>query len=432
MKPPVEWSPKQLALAVYAHLYAIADLGMPLGEILRLAGLSMGQWTTRITLDFPTQDGASKYMPRVDRWHEEYTRLKQMPRDELKQVCTTYLEKMRVRKGLSSSESSAQPRVAILDDYDRLASTSPAIAELHRFADVRIFHEGLAAAYLPLALAGCSAVIPIRERTRFTEAVLASLPDLRHLAQTGSGVAHIDVNAATRLGIAVSVTPGGSAQSVAELTLGLLLALVHRVGEGDRAIRRGEWPPLLGSEVGGKTLGLIGLGEIGKEVAVRARAFGMRLLAWSPNLTPERAQPHGAHAVSLDELITQSDFLSVHIRLSDQTRGLISYDRLRQAKPGLILINTSRGPITPEPDVLRALKDGTLGGAALDVFDEEPLPAGHPFMTLPNVILTPHVGWTTKETYKRFFAGAVGNLRAFYNGTPEHVLNPDAGQRRPL
>ncbi|MDB4896026.1 MAG: hypothetical protein JWN15_2288 [Firmicutes bacterium] len=275
-------------------------------------------------------------------------------------------------------------------------------------------------------------MIPIRERTRFTAELLAALPDLRHLAQTGQGVAHIDVKAATQLGIAVSVTTGGSAQSVAELTLGLLLALVHRVGEGDRAMRRGEWPTLLGSEVGGTTLGLVGLGEIGTEVAVRARAFGMRVLAWSPNLTAERAQPHGAEAVSLDELIAQSDFLSIHIRLTDQTRGLLSYDRLRRAKPGLVLINTSRGPIAPGPDVPRALQDGVLGGAALDVFDEEPLPAGHPFTTLPNVILTPHVGWTTQETYERFFAGAVGNLRAFDNGTPEHVVNPDAVQRRPL
>lgn len=319
-----------------------------------------------------------------------------------------------------------RPSVAILDDYDRLASGSPSVHALQSFADLRIFHEPIAPHELPAALQGCSALIAIRERTRFTPALLASLPDLRHLAQTGAGVAHIDVKAATELGIAVSVTPGGSAQAVAELTLGLLLAVVHRVGEGDRAIRRGEWPSLLGSEVGGKSLGLVGLGSIGKEVAQRARAFGMKLLAWSPNLTPERAQAHGAEAVSLEELIARSDFLSVHIRLSDQTRGLLHYDRLRQARPGLILINTSRGPIAPGADLVRALQEGLLGGAGLDVFDAEPLPADHPIRTFPNVVLTPHVGWTTRETYERFFEGAVQNLRTFCDGRPANLINPEA------
>ncbi len=308
-----------------------------------------------------------------------------------------------------------RPCVAILDDYDRLSLGSASIADLRSFADVRVFHDPIAPADLPAALRGCSALIAIRERTRFTREVLASLPDLRHLAQTGGGVAHIDQQAAKDLGIAVSTTPGGSAQAVAELTLGLLLAVVHRVAEGDRAIRRGEWPSLLGAEVGGKTLGLVGLGSIGVEVAVRARAFGMRLLAWSPNLTPERAQAHGVEAVSLDELIARSDLLSIHIRLSEKTKGLITYDRLRQAKPGLILINTSRGPIVPDSDLVRALQDGVLAGAGLDVFDQEPLPADHPLRGMPGVVLTPHVGWTTRETYERFFAGAVQNLRAYFD-----------------
>lgn len=306
-----------------------------------------------------------------------------------------------------------RPTIAILDDYEQLAPGSPSVTALRTFADVRIFHDPITPQELPTALQGCSGVVAIRERTKFTEAVLSSLPDLRHLAQTGAGVAHIDVKAATSLGIAISTTPGGSAQAVAELTLGLLLAVVHRVAEGDRAIRQGAWPSLLGSEVGGKSLGLIGLGAIGKEVAHRAKAFGMRLLAWSPNLTPERAAMHGVEACALDDLIAQSDFLSIHIRLSDQTRGLLHYDRLRQAKPGLILINTSRGPIAPGPDLLRALQEGLLGGAGLDVFDQEPLPPDHPIRALPNVVLTPHVGWTTRETYERFFAGAVENLRAF-------------------
>lgn len=319
-----------------------------------------------------------------------------------------------------------RPCVALLDDYERMAAGSPAVEALRAFADVRLFHEPVAPHDLPGALQGCDTLIAIRERTRFTREVLASLPDLRHLAQTGAGVAHIDVRAATDLGIAVSVTPGGSAQSVAELTLGLLLAVVHRVAEGDRAIRRGEWPSLLGSEVGGKTLGLIGLGSIGREVALRARAFDMRLLAWSPNMTPGRAQEHGAEAVSLDDLIARSDFLSVHIRLSDQTRGLLSYDRLRVAKPGLILINTSRGPIAPGPDLVRALQEGVLGGAGLDVFDQEPPPADHPIRTFSNVVLTPHVGWTSRETYERFFARAVQNVRAFSEGVPAQVINPAA------
>lgn len=320
----------------------------------------------------------------------------------------------------------ARPTVAILDDYDRFTDGSPSIEALHSFADVRIFHEPLTVEDLPTALQCCSALLAIRERTRFTAGLLGALPALRHLAQTGAGVAHIEVPAATRMGVAISVTPGGSAQSVAELTIGLLLAVAHRIGEGDRAIRRGEWPSLLGCELGGKTLGLVGLGTIGQEVARRAQAFGMRLLAWSPHLTPERAQSHGAIAVSLDELVAGSDFLSVHIRLSDQTRGLLNYDRLRQAKPGLVLVNTSRGAIIPGADLLRALEDGLLGGAGLDVFDQEPLPADHPLRDLPNIVLTPHVGWTSRETYEHFFAGAVENLRAFHEGSPTNLINPEA------
>jgi D-3-phosphoglycerate dehydrogenase len=320
----------------------------------------------------------------------------------------------------------ARPTIAILDDYDRLTTGSPAIEALRSLADPRIFHEPIAPQDLPGALAGCGALIAIRERTRFTSELLAALPDLRHLAQTGGGVAHIDLTAATSNGIAVSVTPGGSAQAAAELTLGLMLAVVHRIGEGDRAIRAGQWPGLLGSEIGGKTLGLIGLGTIGQEVALRAKGFGMRILAWSPNLTPDRAATHGVEAASLDEVIAQSDLLSVHIRLSDQTRGLLNYDRLRQAKPGQILINTSRGPIAPGADLMRALNEGILGGAGLDVFDVEPLPADHPIRTLPNIVLTPHVGWTTRETYERFFVGAVQNLRTFHEGAPTNLLNPEA------
>lgn len=314
------------------------------------------------------------------------------------------------------------PRVAILDDYDHLTDGSPSIEALRTFAEVQVFHQPAQ----PVDLQGFDGLIAIRERTRFTPELFAALPDLRHIAQTGSGVPHIDKKAAASHGVSISVTPGGSAQAVAELTIGLLLAVVHRIAEGDRAIRQGEWPSLLGTEVGGKSLGLIGLGGIGKEVALRAKAFGLNLLAWSPNLTAERAAEHGCEAVSLDELIARSDFLSIHIRLSDETRGLLSYERLRQAKRGQILINTSRGPIAPGPDLLRALEEGILGGAGLDVFDQEPLPADHPIRSFPNVVLTPHVGWTTRETYERFFAGAVENLRAYYAGAPTNLLDLQA------
>lgn len=316
----------------------------------------------------------------------------------------------------------SRPCVAILDDWDRLSSISSAVAELREVAEVRLFHDHIPPEGLPEALHGCQAVIPIRERTRFTADLLGRLPDLRHIAQTGQGVAHIDLTAARERAVQVSVTPGGSAQAVAELTIGLLLAVVHRIAEGDRAIRQGGWPGLLGGEVGSKTLGLIGLGSIGSEVAVRARAFGMRLLAWSPNMTPERARVHGAEAVSLEELLAQSDVASIHLRLSNQTRGLLHYERLRQAKRGLILINTARGPIAPGPDILRALQEGILGGAGLDVFDEEPLPEQHPIGQLPNVVLTPHVGWTTRETYERFFQGAVANLLAYFGGAPVNLV----------
>lgn len=236
-------------------------------------------------------------------------------------------------------------------------------------------------------------------------------------------MAHIDLSAANARSIQISITPGGSTRSVAELTLGLMLAVVHRIAEGDRIIRAGQWSTLLGGEIDGKTLGLIGLGTIGCEVAARAKAFGMNLLTWSPNMTPEKAAAHSAKAVGLEELLVQSDFVSIHIRLTPQSHGLLSYDRLKHAKRGAILINTSRGPIAPGFDLIRALSEGILGGAGLDVFDQEPLPADHPIRSLPNVVLTPHVGWTTRETYERFFEGCAQNLRAYHAGSPTNLVD---------
>lgn len=318
-----------------------------------------------------------------------------------------------------------RPKVAILDDWERLSPPLPAVRELAALTDLRIYHDPIPAADLPATLAGCVAVLTLRERTPFPPALLAALPDLRHIAQTGGGVAHIDVPAATARGIAVSVTVG-SAGAVAELALGMMLSLAHRLAESDGLMRAGDWPLLTGTELAGKTLGLIGLGRIGVALAARARACELRLLAWSPHITPERAAAAGATAVDLDELLAESDYASIHLRLSPDSRGLLDYARLRRCKPGLILINTARSPIVPEPDLIQALQERILGGAGLDVFDQEPLPPDHPLRALPNVLLTPHVGWTTRENITRFLTGAVDNLRAYLSGAPTNIINAAA------
>jgi len=263
-------------------------------------------------------------------------------------------------------------------------------------------------------------------------AFFEAMPQLELIAQTGHHVYHLDMPAATKAGVLVGLGLGAAGQgfSTAELTIGLMLAIMRRIPQTDRAIRAGEWPLVLGRALRGKKLGILGLGRVGREVARIAQAFGMEVVAWGPTLTPERAQASGARYMDLEELLSAADVVSVHLTLSDTSRGLIDEARLRRIGPGSWLINTSRGQIVDEAALARVLADGALGGAALDVFGEEPLPAESPFCKLDNVVLTAHLGWPADDTYRLMAEGTVEVIEAYIDGTYDKALNPEAAANR--
>jgi phosphoglycerate dehydrogenase-like enzyme len=252
------------------------------------------------------------------------------------------------------------------------------------------------------------------------------LPDLRLLVTTGMRNAAIDLDAATDLGILVCGTAGGPDSPPAELTWGLILALVRHIPRENSDIRHGHWGTTLGMSVEGKVLGVVGLGRLGGKVATVGVAFGMSVIAWSQNMTTERAAQYGATLVSKDELFTRSDIVTIHVQLSARTRGLVGARELRLMQPTAYLINTARGPIVDEAALVQTLQARTIAGAGLDVFDQEPLPPGHPLLALDNTILVPHVGYVTREQYQVRYSDTVENVAAYLRGEPLRVLNPQA------
>ena len=321
------------------------------------------------------------------------------------------------------TDSSTQPfRVAVLDDYQRVAASLAAWNTLGPDVEVQFFHDPPAE---PRALAdrlrSFDAVVAMRERTAFPRELLAELPRLRLLVTTGARNAAIDVEAARERGVVVSGT-GGLPYPTAELTWGLLLALARNIPREDAAVRTGSWQTSLGLGLSGKTLGLLGLGRLGAQVARIALAFGMRVTAFSQNLTQARAAEHGATLLPLDELLATADVVSIHLVLSARTRGLLGARELGLLRPSALLVNTSRGPIVDEPALIEALRSRRLAGAALDVFDAEPLPVDHPLRQLPNTVITPHLGYVTEETYRIFYGDAVEDILAFRCGRPLRVL----------
>jgi phosphoglycerate dehydrogenase-like enzyme len=313
------------------------------------------------------------------------------------------------------------------DDYDRAYLGSPHLERLRARGEVRLYTEPPRdEADLLARLAGAPILIPIRERTPLTAERLAALPALRLISMTGTGVASVDVTAATGRGVLVTNTPATSVPAVAELSFGLAIALLRRIPAIDGWIRHDRWPQTLGHELFGKTLGVVGFGEIGRRVAEIGRAFGMDVVAWSRRLTDAAARPAGVRALDLPSLMATADVVSIHLRSSPETRGLVSRDLIRRMKPGAILVNTARAAIVDEDALHEALAAGRIGGAGLDVFGEEPLPAGHRWAALENVVLTSHRGWTTHETLDRFLARAVDNALAFLDGAPTNVVNPAA------
>lgn len=316
-------------------------------------------------------------------------------------------------------------RIAVLDDYQGIADTvdwSP-IPRPVRITSIRehIF-PGPA---LVQTLAGHEVVVAMRERTPIDATLLGQLPDLKLLVTTGPFNAAIDVDAAHRLGVTVSGT-GGLVTPTVELTWALILGLQRHLVTEDRRIRDGGWQSTIGADLAGSTLALVGTGRIGRRVAAIGTAFGMNVIAWSPNLTDERAAEAGVVRVSRDDLFTDADVVSVHMVLSDTTRGLIGASELAAMKPSAILVNTSRGGLIDEGSLVEALSGNRIRGAALDVYQQEPLPPGHPLASLPNTLLTPHLGYVTEKVMAVFYRDIVEDIAAYCAGSPLRLLTAGA------
>jgi phosphoglycerate dehydrogenase-like enzyme len=304
-------------------------------------------------------------------------------------------------------------RVAILDDIHHAYEGTPGVRRLRECAEVKIFSDPFGE---PAALRGFDAVVANRERTRFSRALLEQLPDLRIIAQTGNHVYHIDMQAAEERRIIVAKATRSGCTSAAELAIGLMIAVMRQIPAVDRAVKSGAWPTPMTRVLRGKTLAIVGLGHVGRHVARIAKAFEMRVLAWGPRLSSETAAAAGVENHDLDDLLRFADVVSVHATLSAESRGLIDARRLGLMKPTAYLINTARGPIVDESALCSALAENRLAGAGLDVFDEEPLPSGHPLTRLPNVVLTSHLGWPTDEVYSHFAEAAADVLLAYRDG----------------
>ncbi len=324
-------------------------------------------------------------------------------------------------------------RIALLDDALHIALQSADWGSLPSHAEVRVFHDHLDGEdAVAERLREFDVVMALRERTPFPRSLLERLPRLKLIANASKYNAAIDFGACTELGIPISGT-ANTGRSAMELAFALMLSLLREVPRQHQALRAGAWRQSVGEALNGKTLGILGLGYIGGQVAQVGRAFEMEPIAWSHNLTAERAAECGARRVSFEELLSGADVLTLHTRLSDRTRGLIGAAELARMKPGAYLINTARGPIVQEQALVEALRQGRIAGAGLDVFDTEPLPAGHPFTTLDNVVLLPHLGGITTDRYRMYYGESLDNILAFLQGEPQRVLNPEVlPRRRPL
>ena len=317
-------------------------------------------------------------------------------------------------------------RIAILDDYQRIALQSSDWGVLGA-SDIVPFHGHIAdTADLIAELRPFDVIVAMRERTPFTAERIRLLPGLRLLVTTGMANASIDVAAANQAGVTVCGTRGSGA-ATPELTWALILALVRHVPEEDRRIRAGGWQQTVGFGLHGRTLGVVGLGNIGRRVASVGQAFGMEVLAWSQHLSATAAAEAGVTAVSKDELFATSDVITVHYKLSERSVGLVGPRELGLMKPTAFLVNTSRGPIVDSGALLETLHAGAIAGAGLDVYDEEPLPGGHPLRVAPRTVLTPHLGYVTDDGYRTFYGDAVEDIAAFAAGRPVRVVGAAPG-----
>ena len=314
---------------------------------------------------------------------------------------------------------------AILDDYQSVSQKVADWSPVTKDVSFKVFTEALGGPDRVIAaLKDCAIVCLMRERTLFGKDVIDALPKLKLIVTSGMRNAAIDIAAAAARGIPVCGTES-LGPPTAELTFGLMIELARKIGIENARLKNGaKWQSTLGIDLYGKTLGILGLGKLGTRVARIANAMDMKVIAWSQNLTAEKAQAAGATLVSKEELLRQSDFVTIHMQLSARTRGLIGADELALMKPTAFFINTSRGPIADEKAIEAVLKGKKIAGAAIDVYNEEPLPIEHPFRYLDNIVITPHLGYVTAENYKRFYGHMVEDIRAWLDGKPIRVIPP--------
>lgn len=318
----------------------------------------------------------------------------------------------------------ALTKIAILDDYQGVALSMgpwdrlPAGVEVTVFRDTLKDQDALAARLLPF-----DGILAMRERTPFPGALIKRLPNLKLLMTTGERNRSLDIATANAQGVAVCGTSSSGAPTV-DITWGLILNLMRDLPAQAASLRAGTWQTAVGTAVGGQTLGILGLGKLGTRVAKVGLAFGMKVIAWSTNLTSEAAAAVGVTRVEKQELFAQSDVVSLHMILSDRSRGIVGAAELAAMKPTAFIVNTSRGPLIDQAALIAALKEGRIAGAGLDVFDEEPIPATHPLMSAPNALLLPHLGYVSKQNYTAYFKGAVEIIEAFMAGAPIRVLAP--------
>lgn len=313
-------------------------------------------------------------------------------------------------------------RIAVLDDYQHVALTMADWSRLEAGHDITLFDRPFSSQDAAAkALVDFDIVAIMRERTAFPKAMFAALPRLKLLVTTGHRNAAVDMQAAADHGVTVCGTdaPG---HATAELAFGLIIALSRHLVREDANMRSGAWQTTVGRDLRGRTLGLLGLGRLGSQMAKYAHAFGMPVIAWSQNLTVADAAAQGVIRVEKDELFSRADVVSVHTKLSKRTTGIVGARELGLMKADALLINTSRGPIIDEASLLAALAAGKLGGVGIDVYEPEPLPADHPLRAAPRTLLTPHIGYVTEETYRVFYGGTVAAIEAWLAGAPVHVL----------
>lgn len=324
--------------------------------------------------------------------------------------------------------------VAIIDDYAGVALSLADWACLSGLAQVSVFREPLDRASASETLQPFDVICTMRERTALNAAFFAGLPHLRLVTIVGPPIDNLDEEAATRAGV-ILVHPSVALKdqvrsrvvnAAPELAWSLMIATVRKIAHEDRRLRQGGWQNTVGPILAGRTIGLLGLGRTGKRMAEYARVFGMETIAWSQNLDAETASEVGVRRVDKDELFAGSDVLSIHVRLSERTRGLVGARELALMPPTAYLINTSRGPIIDEQALISCLTEGRIAGAGLDVFDQEPLQRDHPFLALDNVTLTPHLGYATSDSLSRFYADMPEAIAAYVRGAPVRVLNPAA------